>query len=100
MHEWRGLGRGYFPIALFVDARPEIPLLGPLLDNKRRAALRARLRNRFVRGREIAIGIAAAPIKNPPAPRPLEVPRRTNSPSLHFGHLIPSVIGRVYLHFG
>src|SRR5580704_4354462 len=35
-----------------------------------------------------------------PAPRPLEVPRRTNSPSLHFGHLMPSVIGRVYLHFG
>src|SRR5260370_22912333 len=28
------------------------------------------------------------------------LPRFTNSPSLHFGHLMPMVIGRVYLHFG
>src|ERR1700682_6254037 len=32
----------------------------------------------------------------PPLPA---LPRRTNSPSLHFGHLMPIVIGRVYLHF-
>src|SRR6516225_7893787 len=28
------------------------------------------------------------------------LPRLTNSPSAHFGHLTPMVIGRVYLHFG
>src|ERR1700675_2723019 len=34
-----------------------------------------------------------------PPPLPA-LPRRTNSPSLHFGHLMPMVMGRVYLHFG
>ena len=48
MNERCGLGRGHFPIALFVDASAEIPLLRPLLDNKRRPALRARLGNRLV----------------------------------------------------
>src|SRR6185437_4748337 len=66
MYEWRRFRRGHFPIALFVDARAEITLLGPLFDNKRRAAFRARLGNRFVRRREIALGIAAAAIKNSP----------------------------------
>src|SRR6266704_1298123 len=31
----------------------------------------------------------------PPLPA---LPRRTNSPSLHFGHLMPMVIGRVFFH--
>src|SRR5580692_2246460 len=35
----------------------------------------------------------------PRPPFPM-LPRFTNSPSLHFGHLMPMVIGRVYLHFG
>ncbi|HEY6903269.1 MAG TPA: hypothetical protein VI216_03120, partial [Candidatus Acidoferrales bacterium] len=44
MNERCGLGRGHFPIALFVDARAEIPLLRPLLDHKWSAALRGTAR--------------------------------------------------------
>jgi hypothetical protein len=57
MYEWRRFRRGNFPIALFVDARAEITLLGPFLDDKRRAALRTRLGNRLVWGCKIALAI-------------------------------------------
>lgn len=68
MNKWCGLGRGHFPIAIFADASAEIPLLGPLLDDERRAALRARLGNGFKRCCEIAIRVTAAAIKNSAAP--------------------------------
>src|SRR5579863_364048 len=64
---WRRLRCCHFPIALLIDARAEIPLFRPLLDHKRRSALRARLGNRLVRRRKIAIWIAAASVENPPA---------------------------------
>jgi hypothetical protein len=72
MDKWRGFGRSYFPIALFVDARAEIPLLGPFLDDKRRATLRTRLGNRFVRSCEIAIRITAAAVEDPPGAASLD----------------------------
>src|SRR6185437_16630832 len=71
MDKRRGLRRGHFPIAIFPDAGAEIPLLGPLLDDKRRTALRARLGNRLKRSSEIAVRITAAAIKNPAAPSSL-----------------------------
>src|SRR5258708_30877027 len=47
-------------------------------------------------------GYREQPYKTRGRPRPPlpALPRRTNSPWLHFGHLMPMVIGRVYLHFG
>src|SRR6266404_966992 len=53
-----------FPVASFLDARPEIPVLGALLYDERRATLRAGLVDRFVRSGEVAIGVAAAAVEN------------------------------------
>ena len=89
MDEWCGLGRGHFPIAVLSDARPEIALLGPLLDDKRRAALRARLGNWLVWSCKIAIGIAAATIKNPPGAAPLGTAAPHEFPFIAFRTLDP-----------
>jgi hypothetical protein len=67
----RWLGRGNLPIAVFPDAGTEAALLGALLDDERRTALRARFVDGFVRRCEIAIGVAAAAKENASPPAPL-----------------------------
>jgi len=90
-------GRELLPIATFFEAGMHGADLGALFNNERRAALWARLGNRHERRGEIAIRITRAAIENTRRPAPLPaLPRRTNSPSVHFGHLMPMVIGRVY----
>ena len=91
---------GRFPVATFLYAGAHSSVLAALLDDERRAAFRARLGDGQVRRGEIAIGIVVAAVENPARAASLAMPRRTNSPSLHFGHLMPSVFGRMYLHFG
>ena len=57
------LRRFNLPIASLFDARAEAAGLCTLLDDKRRAALGARLVDGLVRGGEIAIGITAAALE-------------------------------------
>src|SRR5579864_514303 len=82
-----GLGRGCFhglsnrafalrdlPIAVFPGARTKCAMLGTFEHDEGRAAFRTWFRKRFVRRRVIAIGIAAAAIKNSAAPASLGRP--------------------------
>ena len=57
-----------FPIASFFHAGTEVAPLRALFDDKRSAAFRAWLVERFVRRSVIAIGIAAATVKDAAAP--------------------------------
>ena len=103
-HGWLRLWlrRLRFPIAIFTSAGAVCAQLGTFFYHERRAALRARLRNRLVRRSKVAIGVAAAAVEDPacgPASFGGAAANATR-PSLHLGHLMPSVIGRVYLHFG
>src|SRR3984893_5093568 len=59
----RGCHHG-LPVAAFLQATPHGADLRPLLDDKRRPALRARLGQRHMRCREIAIGISRAAVEN------------------------------------
>src|SRR5216684_9188747 len=52
------------PVAAFFQATPHRADLGLLLHDERRAALRARLGQRHMRRREIAVGIARAAVEN------------------------------------
>jgi len=63
-----GRGRVDLPVAAFLEAGAEIAVLGALLDDERRAALRARLGDWLVGSSEVAIGIARAAVKNAAAP--------------------------------
>src|SRR6185437_710986 len=52
------------PITIFSEARAHDAMLAALEYGERRGALRARLRNRFVRRGEIAIGVTAASVED------------------------------------
>src|SRR6202050_2978476 len=60
----------YLPIASFFHAGTEVAGLRALFDDKRRAAFRAGFVERFVRRSVVAIGIAAATVKDAAAPAP------------------------------
>src|ERR1700752_4776636 len=60
--------RKLLPIAAFFEAGVHRANLGLLFDDKRRTALRTRLRHGHVRCSEITIGIPRATIKNPRPP--------------------------------
>src|SRR6266481_3505467 len=57
-------GNQLLPIAAFLEAGVDGADLGPLLDDERRAALRARLGDGHVRGSEIAIRITGTTVEN------------------------------------
>src|SRR6267143_2965058 len=60
----RCFGDQFFPVATFLEAGVNGADLGTLLDDERRAALRAGLRDGHVRGGEIAIRVARAAVEN------------------------------------
>src|SRR5690348_2029079 len=62
--------RELFPIATFFNACAHRSNLRFFLDDERRAALRARFRDRLERRREIAIRVARAAVENPSASAP------------------------------
>src|ERR1700720_4010688 len=74
MYEWRRgsgcrLGQSFaLPVASFLHAGAEVPRLRAFFNDKRSAAFRARLIERLVRRSVIAIGGAAAAVKNAAAP--------------------------------
>src|SRR5260370_41657628 len=67
---WHGVCYHGLTVAAFFQATAHYADLGLLLHDERRAALRARLGQRHMRRREIAIGIPRAAVEDawPPAP--------------------------------